>query len=82
MTLREQLLRELKDKNKEAQKSIKYQESVISSNTGGRGNGILAAAADAACSDRIKEAHEVIDSIKRQNSWVSEMLTKYNGGKG
>ncbi len=80
MTLREQLLSELKQRNEVAQAQIKELESKINLEafsittiTGGA----LAGAARSACQRRMEAARREKDRVIQQNAWVSDMLSKY-----
>ena len=80
MTLREQVLSELRQQNEIAQKEIKeLQESIsteifaISTITGGP----FANSARSACRNRMQIASAKKETVERQNAWISEMLSKY-----
>jgi len=80
MTLREQLLSELRQQNEIAQEEIEKLEADIrnevfamSTVTGGP----MAGAARSACQNRMQAASSKKDKIKRDNMWISEMLSKY-----
>lgn len=80
MTLKEQLLSELSQQNEIAQKEIKDLESTISGEMFAQSTlsgGLIAAMAESACDSRIQRAQTQKDEIKKQNAWISEMLSKY-----
>jgi len=81
MTLREQLLSELRMQNESAMKEIRELEEKIkteafmmSTVTGGA----LSGAARSACQNRMQEASNRKAAVTAQNSWISEMLAKYH----
>ena len=80
MTLKEQLLSELRQQNEMAQEEIKKLEEDInkemfamSTVTGGA----LAGAARSACENRMKAASAKKERVEQQNAWIREMLSKY-----
>ena len=80
MTLKEQLLSELRQQNEIAQKEIKKLEADISAEAFAMSTvtgGALAGAARSACQNRMQAASAKKERVKQQNAWVSEMLTKY-----
>lgn len=80
MTLREQLLLELRTQNELVQKEIKELEEQISFEAFAittLNSGALAGVARSACESRKNAAITKRDRIKQQNSWISEMLSKY-----
>lgn len=80
MTLKEQLLSELRQQNEIAQKEIKELEADISAEAFAMSTvtgGALAGAARRACQNRMQAASAKKERVKQQNAWVSEMLTKY-----
>lgn len=80
MTLKEQLLSELRQQNEIAQKEIKKLEADISAEAFAMSTvtgGALAGAARRACQNRMQAASAKKERVKQQNAWVSEMLTKY-----
>jgi hypothetical protein len=80
MTLREQLLSELRQQNEIAQQEIKDLESTISAEAFAMSTvtgGALAGAARSACQNRMQVASAKKDRVKQQNAWISEMLSKY-----
>lgn len=81
MTLKEQLLSELRQQNDAAQEEIKKLEAVISTEAFAMSTvtgGALAGAARSACQNRMQAASAKKERVKRQNAWISEMLSKYN----
>ncbi len=80
MTLREQLLSELRQQNEAAQKEIKELNSTISGESFAMSTlngGALASVASSACKNRMQAASEKKAQIELQNDWISEMLSKY-----
>lgn len=80
ITLKEQLLSELRQQNEIAQKEIKKLEADISAEAFAMSTvtgGALAGAARRACQNRMQAASAKKERVKQQNAWVSEMLTKY-----
>ena len=80
MTLKEQLLSELRQQNEIAQKEIKKLEADISAEAFAMSTvtgGALAGAARRACQNRMQAASAKKERVIQQNAWVSEMLTKY-----
>ena len=80
MTLREQLLSELRQQNDIAKAEIKKLEEDISAEAFAMSTvtgGPMAGAARSACQNRMQVASSKKDRIKRDNMWVSEMLSKY-----
>lgn len=80
MTLKEQLLSELRQQNEIAQEEIKKLEADISAEaftmstiTGGA----FAGSARSACQNRMQAASAKEERVKQQNAWISEMLSKY-----
>ncbi len=80
MTLREQLLSELRQQDKAAQEEIQKLEEDIRAEaflkttiTGGAFSGT----ARSACQNRMQAASAKKERVKQQNAWVSEMLSKY-----
>lgn len=81
MTLREQLLSELRQQNDVAQKEIKKLEADVSAEAFAMSTvtgGALAGAARSACQNRMQAASTKKERVKQQNAWISEMLSKYN----
>ncbi len=81
MTLREQLLSELRQQNEIAQAKIKKLNDDISGEVfllSTLQEGLLAGVARNTCQKRMQAASAEKDQIKQQNSWVSEMLSKYD----
>ena len=80
MTLKEQILEELREQDAIAQAAIKEcddqirAESFAMSTVSG---GALAGTARSACQARIDAAVSRQNRIKSGNAWVSEMLSKY-----
>ena len=80
MTLKEQLLSELRQQTEIAQKEIKKLEADISAEAFAMSTvtgGALAGAARSACQNRMQAASAKKERVKQQNAWISEMLTKY-----
>ena len=80
MTLKEQLLSELRQQNEIAQEEIKKLEADISAEAFAMSpvtGGALAGAARSACQNRMQAASAKKERVKQQNAWISEMLTKY-----
>lgn len=80
MTLREQLLSELRQQNDVAQEEIKKLEADISAEAFAMSTvtgGALAGAARSACQNRMQAASAKKERVKQQNTWISEMLSKY-----
>lgn len=80
MTLKEQLLSELRQQNEIAQEEIKKLEADISAEAFAMSTvtgGALAGAARSACQNRMQAASVKKERVKQQNAWISEMLTKY-----
>ncbi len=80
MTLKEQLLSELRQQNEIAQEEIKKLEADISAEAFAMSTvtgGALACAARSACQNRMQAASAKKERVKQQNAWISEMLTKY-----
>lgn len=80
MTLKEQLLWELHQQDEVAQKEIKELEKAISGESfvqSTLSGGFLAAMAESASDSRIQKASAKKDEIKKQNAWISEMLSRY-----
>lgn len=80
MTLREQLLSELRQQNEIAQKKIKELEATISAEAftmSAVTGGALAGAARSACQNRMQAASAQKEYVKQQNAWISDMLSKY-----
>ena len=80
MTLREQLLSELRQQDKAAQEEIQKLEEDIRAEaflkttiTGGA----FASTARSASQNRMQAASAKKERVKQQNAWVSEMLSKY-----
>ena len=78
---REQILNELRatdkiaqDQIKDLQGTIKFESFKITTHD----NSALGLAAQKACENRRQAACDQIDIIKKQNNWVSEMLSKYS----
>lgn len=81
MTLREQLLSELRQQNDVAQKEIKKLGADVSAEAFAMSTvtgGALAGAARSACQNRMQAASTKKERVKQQNAWISEMLSKYN----
>ena len=79
MTLKEQLLSELRQQNEIAQEEIKKLEADISAEAFAMSTvtgGALAGAARSACQNRMQAASAKKERVKQQNAWISEMLTK------
>ena len=80
MTLREQLLSELRRRNEIVQKKIKEIESQISSYTlfmSTITGGAFSGTAKRSCEYHKNELFEQKERVIQQNSWISEMLSKY-----
>lgn len=80
MTLREQLISELRQQNEIAQQEIKDLEETISGEAmlmSAITGGAFAGAARSACQNRMQVASAKKDSVKQKNAWISEMLSKY-----
>lgn len=80
MTLREQLLSELRRQNEADQKEIKKIEEDISAEAFAMSTitgGLFAGTAKSACQSRMQAASAKKERAKKQNAWVSEMLSKY-----
>ena len=80
MTLREQILFELRQQNDEVQKEIKKLEADISAEAFAMSTvtgGALAGAARNACQNRMQAASAKKNRVEQQNAWISEMLSKY-----
>ena len=80
MTLKEQLLAELRQQNDAAQSEIKKLESDISAEAFAMSTvtgGAFAGAARSACQNRMQIARNKKTRIEQQNSWIREMLNKY-----
>ena len=80
MTLREQLLAELRQQNEIAQETIKRLKEQINSEAFARSTvngGAFASAARDACDKRIQNATQAKNRIEQQNKWISEMLSLY-----
>ena len=80
MTLKEQLLSELRQQNEIAQEEIKKLEADISAEAFAMSTvtgGALAGAARSACQNRMQAASAKKERVKQQIAWISEMLTKY-----
>ena len=78
---REQILDELRTTDKIAQDQIKDLQGTIkfeSFKITTHDNTALGIAAQKACENRRQAAQDQIDKIKKQNKWVSEMLSKYS----
>lgn len=80
MTLKEQLISELRQQNEIAQNKIKELDEAISATafamstiTGGLG----ASSARNSCQNRMRTDSAQKERIKQQNAWISEMLSKY-----
>ena len=81
MTLREQLLSELRQQNDIAQEEIKKLEEDISAEAflmSTVNGGALAGAAKNACQNRMQAASAKKERVKQQNAWIREMLSIYN----
>lgn len=81
MTLRDQLLSELRQQDDIAQAKIKKLEEDISGEAfliSTLQDGVFAGVARNACQKRMEAASAEKDRIKQQNSWISEMLSKYD----
>ena len=84
MTLREQILYELRQQNEIYQKEIKKLELEISSNalvSSSITGGLLAGAAVNSCENRIETAKAAKSVYTKQNAWINEMLSKYDHNK-
>lgn len=80
MTLKEQLLSELRQQNEIAQEEIKKLEADISAEAFAMSTvtgGALAGAARSACQNRMQAASAKKERVKQQNAWIGEMLSKY-----
>ena len=80
MTLKEQLLSELREQNEVAQAEIKKLEADISAEAFAMSTvtgGALAGAARSACQNRMQAASAQKERVKQRNAWISEMLSKY-----
>ncbi len=80
MTLKEQLLSELRMQNAVAQAEIEDLNATIRAETlAGNGitGGAFAGAARNAVQTRIQAAQNQKDRIKAQNAWIEDMLSKY-----
>ena len=80
MTLKEQLLSELRKQNEVAQAEIKKLEETIRAESFAMSTvtgGAFAGSARSACQNRIQAASSQKERIKRDNAWISEMLSKY-----
>ena len=80
MTLREQLLSELRKQNEVAKAAIKEQEDIISAEAFAKSTitgGPLSSTARSACDSRIQAASAKQNRLQQKNAWISEMLSKY-----
>ena len=80
MSLKQQILQELKEQNDITQAEIKKCEDDISAEAFAMSTingGALAGAAISACQSRMQAATSKKDRLKRENAWISEMLSKY-----
>ena len=80
MTLREQILSELRMQNDAAQAEIKELQSDIDAEAFAMSTvtgGALAGAARSACQNRMQMAQSKMNLIKQDNAWISEMLKIY-----
>lgn len=81
MTLKEQLLSELRQQNEVAQEEIKKLEADISTEIfimSTLTDGAFAGMARKACQNRKDIASFKKEQVQQDNAWVSEMLSKYN----
>lgn len=81
MTLKEQILSELREKDRIYQAEISdlrdtiYFEEFFKSTLG---DTILDSAAASACEHRQNEARKKIQKIEKYSQWISEMLSQYD----
>lgn len=80
MTLKEQLISELRQQNEVAQAEINKLNETISAEAFAMSTitgGPLSGTARNACQSRMQAASAKKDRLERENSWISEMLSKY-----
>jgi len=80
MLLKQQILNELKEQNnimqaeiQKCEEQIKVENFAMSTVTGG----VLSGSARSACESRLQVANSKKRLLERENSWIKEMLEKY-----
>lgn len=81
MTLREQILQELREEAAKADAKIKDYDDTIHAEMFARSTitgGPFSNAARSACETRAQQARNQKAAVERSISWIKEMLAKYN----